>query len=182
MENHRSPILMSQSASKDVFKNAEPPPIFCCLRNLTKQWDCGGGFRIPQKEEEQPTWARFPMRVVTAEREMSDILRIWFRMLTKEKTDICTEVSERDLSKDISLKSGLRTPNSVIDLKIRQFRQAPGKNAAMFQTLNNRPEQFLAPPISQSQYNDPSDINLSLEKKNPKQVCKKQVTQTDLKR
>ena len=36
MENHRSPILVSQSASKDVSKNAEPPPklIFCCLRNL----------------------------------------------------------------------------------------------------------------------------------------------------
>ena len=113
---------------------------------------------------------------------MSDIFRIWSQVLTKEETDIWNEVSGRDLSKDISLKSGLRTPKSVIDLEIKKFRQNPGKKAAMLQTLNNLPEEFLAPPSSQSQLNDPSDINLSLEKKNPKRVCKKHIQQTDLKR
>ena len=38
MENHRSLILVSQPATEDMSKNAEPPPklIFCCLRSIMR--------------------------------------------------------------------------------------------------------------------------------------------------
>ena len=53
----------------------------------------------------------------TSEQKMSDILRIWSQWLTKDETHVCLNtISERDLSRDISLKSGLRTCKSIIDL------------------------------------------------------------------
>ena len=50
----------------------------------------------------------------TPEQKMSDILRIWSQLLTKDETKIWNEISHRDLSKDVSLKSGLRTTKSII--------------------------------------------------------------------
>ena len=47
--------------------------------------------------------------------KMSDILRISSQVLNREEINIWNEVSERDLSRDISLKSGLRTPKCIID-------------------------------------------------------------------
>ena len=79
------------------------------------------------------------------------------QVLNKEETAIWNEVSRRDLSKDISLKSGLRTPKCVIDSEIKKFKQSAGETTVMKKLLKNIPDEFLAPPSSQTQSNDPSD-------------------------
>ena len=95
----------------------------------------------------------------TAEKKMSDILRIWSQVLTREETQVWNKIRERDLSKDISLKSGLRTPKSIIDQEIKQFRQiSAGKKCDMLKTLQQLPEDLLSPANDQSQLSDPSDI------------------------
>ena len=134
MENHRSPILVSQSASKDESKNAEPPPNNGIV-------EMAFGFR--RKRKNSPPGHNFlgrdgisPMKVVAAERKMSDILRVWSQVLTEGVTEIW---SLRNLSQDISLKSGLRTPNCVIDRGIEQFRQAPATPSYQTQ-LNDSPD------------------------------------------
>ena len=57
---------------------------------------------------------RFPTRDPTdnviidtrsPEQTMSDILRIWSQVLTPDEAEIWNNISNRDLSKDISLKS-----------------------------------------------------------------------------
>ena len=82
----------------------------------------------------------------TPEQKMSDILRIWSQLLTKDETQIWNEISNRDLSRDISLKSGLRTTKSIIDREIKQFRQiAASKKSEMLQTLQQLPEGCYCP-------------------------------------
>ena len=78
---------------------------------------------------------------------MQDILRIWSQALTPAETAIWNEVSQRDLSKDISLKSGLRTPKCVIDREIKQFRLTAGKKAALSQTLKISRTTFSPHPL-----------------------------------
>ena len=95
----------------------------------------------------------------TLEQKMADILRTWSQLLTREETQVWNEISERDLSRDISLKSGLHTTKSIIDREIRQFRQiAAGKKSEMLKTLQRLPEELLLPEDNQSQPSDPSDI------------------------
>jgi len=89
---------------------------------------------------------------------MQDILRIWSQALTPSETAIWNEVSQRDLSKDISLKSGLRTPKCVIDREIKKYKLSAGKKAALSQTLKNIPDHFLPAPTPQAELSDPSDI------------------------
>ena len=90
---------------------------------------------------------------------MADILRTWSQLLTRDETQVWNDISERDLSRDISLKSGLRTTKSIIDREIRQFRQiAAGKKSEMLKTLQRLPEELLLPVDNQSQPSDPSDI------------------------
>ena len=53
---------------------------------------------------------------------VSDILRIWCQILTQSEQDVWNEIAQRDLSKAISLPSGLRVPKSFIDKDIKNFR------------------------------------------------------------
>ena len=111
-------------------------------------------FRFPKQDPQAPDI----VDKRSDKQKMSDILRVWSQVLTREETNIWNEVSQRDLSRDISLKSGLRTPKCVIDREIKMFRQAPGKRAAMLKSLENLPDEFQATPISQPQVNDSPNI------------------------
>ena len=111
-------------------------------------------FRFPKHDPSAPDI----VDTRSDEEKMQDILRVWSQVLTPAETAIWNEVSQRDLSKDISLKSGLRTPKCVIDREIKQFKLAAGKKAAMFQTLKNLPDHFLPAPTSQTELIDSSDI------------------------
>jgi hypothetical protein len=95
----------------------------------------------------------------TSEQKMADILRIWSQLLTKDETKIWNEISNCDLTHDISLKSGLRTTKSIIDREIKQFRQiAAGEKSEMLQTLQKLPVGLLLPDSEQLQSSDLSDI------------------------
>ena len=76
----------------------------------------------------------------TSEQKMSDILRIWSQCLTKDETQVWNTISERDLSRDISLKSGLCTCKSIIDRVIHNFKQiSKDKQSDMLQVLQRLP-------------------------------------------
>lgn len=70
-------------------------------------------FRVPKHDQSAPDI----VDTRSDEEKMQDILWVWSQVLTPMETAIWKEVSQRDLSKDISLKYGLRTPKYVIDWK-----------------------------------------------------------------
>ena len=95
----------------------------------------------------------------TPEQKMSDIVRIWSQCLTSEETKVWNEVSERDILRDISLKSGLRTSKSIIDQEIKKFRGLkPGKKSELLSTLNQLPSESFVSVNYMSQPADPTDI------------------------
>jgi hypothetical protein len=97
----------------------------------------------------------------TPEQKMSDILRIWSQLLTKDETKIWNEISHRDLTNDVSLKSGLRTTKSIIASEIKKFRENASEKSQMLRTLKKLPE-LLLPDSDQVQLSDQSDIPLSI--------------------
>ena len=97
----------------------------------------------------------------TLEQKMSDILRIWSQLLTKDETKIWNEISHRDLTNDVSLKSGLRTTKSIIASEIKKFRENASEKSQMLRTLKKLPE-LLLPDSEQVQLSDQSDIPLSI--------------------
>ena len=96
----------------------------------------------------------------TPEQKMSDILRIWSQCLTSEETKIWNEISNRDLSIDVSLKSGLRTTKSIIASEIKKFRENNSEKSQLLRTLEKLPEIEL--PKSDQQLPDQQDIPLSI--------------------
>ena len=72
---------------------------------------------------------------------MSDILRIWSQVLTPSELELSNQIAEPDLSRDISLKSGLRTPKSIIDKEIRAFHDiSDSQKEKMVKTLAQLPD------------------------------------------
>ena len=59
---------------------------------------------------------------------MADILRISSQVLTPAEAEIWSDIAERDVTKDIALRSGLRTPKLMIDREIKMFRDISNKN------------------------------------------------------
>ena len=53
--------------------------------------------------------------------KVDDILRIWYQILTPNEKAIWCDIAHRDLSKIISLESGLRYPRSFIEKDIKAF-------------------------------------------------------------
>ena len=53
--------------------------------------------------------------------KVSDIIRIWSQVLRKDEQVIWNGIAERDISKAISLPSGMRIPKSFIEKDIRAF-------------------------------------------------------------
>ena len=54
----------------------------------------------------------------TDSEKVSDILRIWSQILTPAEQVIWNEIAERDISKAISLPSGMRIPKTFIEKDI----------------------------------------------------------------
>ena len=75
-------------------------------------------FRFPSKDPDE--------NIVIDNRsdseKVTDIIRIWSQLLTSEERVIWNEIAERDLTRDISLESGIRTPKSFIENEIKAFR------------------------------------------------------------
>ena len=57
----------------------------------------------------------------TSAQIVSDILRIWCQCLTLEEKQVWNLIADRDLTKTLTLSSGLRTPKSFIDRDINNF-------------------------------------------------------------
>ena len=58
----------------------------------------------------------------TSAQIVSDILRIWCQCLTKSEKKVWNNIAERDLTKTLTLSSGLRIPKTFIDNDIKNFR------------------------------------------------------------
>ena len=77
----------------------------------------------------------------TDEDKVSDILRIWCQVLTDDEQNIWNGIAERDLSQNITLPSGLRTPKHIIDSEIKAFKVVNNKDRQnMLDTLKSAPE------------------------------------------
>ena len=71
-------------------------------------------------------------------KKVADILRIWSQVLTPDEAEIWSDIAERDVTKDISLRSGLRTPKSIIDREIKTFKDISSKNKNKMSSLLQR--------------------------------------------
>ena len=57
----------------------------------------------------------------TSAQIVSDILRIWCQCMTSEEKQVWNLIADRDLTKTLTLSSGLRTPKSFIERDIKNF-------------------------------------------------------------
>jgi hypothetical protein len=72
--------------------------------------------------------------------KVTDILRIWSQLLTSDEQEIWNEIAERDLTRDISLESGIRTPKSFIENEIKAFKDLKKKDQInLLRTLDEAP-------------------------------------------
>ena len=93
-------------------------------------------FRFPR--EDPPVSEIIDTR--SSDQKMQDILRTWSQCLNQDETDVWNQICDRDLSRDISLKSGLRTCKSIIEGEIRDFKNtSKDKKSEMLQILKNVP-------------------------------------------
>ena len=67
--------------------------------------------------------------------KVADILRIWSQVLKPEEAEIWSDIAERDVTKDISLRSGLRTPKAIIDREIKMFKDISSTNKNKMSSL-----------------------------------------------
>ena len=73
--------------------------------------------------------------------KVADILRIWSQVLTPDEAEIWSDIAERDVTKDIALRSGLRTPKSMIDREIKMFTDISNKDKLkMTKLVQNLPQ------------------------------------------
>ena len=72
--------------------------------------------------------------------KLTDILRTWSQCLSGPELSIWNQICERDLSHDISLKSGLRTCQSIIKEEIKDFKNtSTDQKSEMCKILGNVP-------------------------------------------
>jgi hypothetical protein len=75
--------------------------------------------------------------------KVTDILRIWSQLLTSEEQEIWNNIAERDLTRDISLESGIKTPKCFIENEIKAFKDLKKKDQNdLVRTLHNVPKTF----------------------------------------
>ena len=67
-------------------------------------------FRFPSKDPSQ----NLVDDMRSDSEKVTDILRIWSQILTPDEQLIWSDIAEQDLTKAISLNSGIRTPKSFI--------------------------------------------------------------------
>ena len=68
-------------------------------------------FRFPSKDPQE----NLVIDKRSDSQKVTDILRIWSQLLTSDEQEIWNEIAERDLTRDISLESGIITPNFFIE-------------------------------------------------------------------
>ena len=82
--------------------------------------------------------------------KVTDILCIWSQLLTSEEQEIWNDIAERDLTRDILLESGIRTPKSFIENEIKAFKDLKKKDQSdLLRTLAKVPDIYNSNTISQ---------------------------------
>ena len=73
--------------------------------------------------------------------KVKDILRIWSQLLTSDESDIWNTIADRDLTRKISLESGIRTPKTFIENEIKAFRNLKAtQKIELIKALDKAPE------------------------------------------
>ena len=66
---------------------------------------------------------------------------IWSQLLTSDESDIWNEIADRDLTRKISLESGIRTPKTFIENEIKAFRNLKAEQKIeLIKALDKTPE------------------------------------------
>ena len=94
--------------------------------------------------------------------KVNDILRMWCQVLTEDEQAIWNGIAERDLTQNLTLASGLRTPKHVIDAEIKAFKSLNSANKQdMLAMLKTAPELHTSNPakiVESAQQNQPSEL------------------------
>ena len=103
----------------------------------------------------------------TDKQKVNDILRIWSQVLDKQELELWSDIAERDISHDISLTSGIRTPKTFVDAELKKYKSATAKQRRdILQSAQKTPD--FSDPVSDicsEQYepsNDPLRDQLSI--------------------
>ena len=80
-------------------------------------------FRFPSKDPDEHTM----IDSRTDEQKVNDILRIWSQVLDPQELELWSDIAERDISHDISLTSGIRTPKTFVDAELKKYKSAKAK-------------------------------------------------------
>ena len=84
----------------------------------------------------------------TDSEKVNNIMCIWSQILTQDEQLIWNSIVERDLTKNVSLQSGLQTPKNLIDGEIRAFKDHSDKQKTrLLQSLDKAPDLQPEPPI-----------------------------------
>ena len=126
-------------------------------------------FRFPAKDPEEHKM----IDKRTDQQKVNDILRIWSQVLDKQEMELWSEIAERDISHDISLTSGIRTPKTFVDAELKKYKSASVKQTRDILQSAHPDFPDLAPEIG-SDYvpsNSPLRDQLSIL---PDELCVKQ--------
>ena len=110
-------------------------------------------FKFPNKDPSPNliTDNRTPAQIV------SDILRIWCQCLTIEEKQVWNLIAGRDLTKTLTLSSGLRIPKTFIDRDIKNFRNLQNaEKEALLEKLDSAPQ---TPYLPVTDHDPPSSHN-----------------------
>ena len=110
-------------------------------------------FRFPRNDPEE----HIILDQRSDKQKINDILRIWSQVLDPDECKIWSSCAERDISHDISLQNGIRTPKVIIDEEIKKYKFATlkEKQSLLSGQLSNLPDPVLTPSENYSPSNQP---------------------------
>ena len=91
------------------------------------------------------------------DQKIRDILRIWSQVLNPDECKIWSSCAQRDISHDITLKNGIRTPKVLIDEEIKKYKSATlkEKTSLLKGQLSHLPDQVITPSETYVPTNEP---------------------------
>ena len=100
----------------------------------------------------------------TETEKINDILRVWSQLMNPAEVKLWSDIAERDISHDISLKHGIRTPKCLVDEELKKYKLASLQQRK--DILNSKIHTLPAPEMTKKERykasNDPLSDTLSI--------------------
>ena len=93
----------------------------------------------------------------SGDQKIRDILRVWSQVLNPDEAKIWSSCAQRDISHDITLKNGIRTPKVIVDEAIKRYKIATLKEKTdlLKGQLSHLPDQLMTPSETYVPTNEP---------------------------